>query len=92
MSNPRTTTCTVCALASGLLGGYIAWQISSGLPSQKCQEKNWIWENICNVQTLPESTIKGLSGGIAGVWTGTILGAFFSGLVTIPKRNKTGKG
>ena len=85
MSNPRkrTIVCSFCAVACGLFGSFLGWQIASSLPAQRCQNHRWeLSKMMCRIQTSPESMHQGLQGGTSGVWTGTILGAFFAGLAT----------
>ncbi|MDJ0775109.1 MAG: hypothetical protein QNJ49_17070 [Mastigocoleus sp. MO_167.B18] len=82
-SRKRMMICSFCAVTCGLFGSFIGWQIASSLPSQRCRNQTWeIGKIMCNLQTSPESMYKGWQGSTSGVWTGTILGAFFAGLGT----------
>jgi hypothetical protein len=79
MIKNRALICTFSALTSGCFAGYIGWQIAFNLHSQKCQSQIWGVKQLCSTAIVP-STIW--QGGTTGVWTGTILGAFFGALVT----------
>ncbi len=74
MIKKRTLICTVIALLSGIIGGLTSAQISSMLHNQKCLTQLWGWQQICHVVVTPGAIWQ---GSIAGIWTGTILGAFF---------------
>jgi hypothetical protein len=75
----RILICTLTALSSGFFGGVIGVQATSILHSQKCQNPSWGIQKMCNVWVTPGAIWQ---GSIAGVWTGTILGAFVSGTLT----------
>ena len=72
----RFQTCTIAALASGLLGGYLGAQISVLAHVASCQNKNSATNALCQVQGFGASLWE---GSIAGLWTGNILGAFLAG-------------
>lgn len=69
--------CTFLAITSGFFGGYIGGQITMMLHSQKCQNQPWGLHQMCRIAIIPISW----QGSTAGVWTGTILGAFTGGLI-----------
>ena len=75
----RVLICTFLALLSGLAGGYVGGQINSHFHTQKCHDKNWVEKQMCQVIEMPGAMWQ---GSISGLWTGTILGAFFGGLVS----------
>lgn len=75
----RILICTFVALSSGFFGGLIGGQITSMLHSQKCQNQAWGFQQACNMWVTPGAVWQ---GSIAGIWTGTILGAFLGGSVT----------
>lgn len=79
MTKNRVLICTFLALLSGCLSGYIGGQISLALHSRKCQNQAWGLKHMCNAWETPGAIWK---GSTTGLWTGTILGAFFSGLAT----------
>ncbi|WP_016950489.1 hypothetical protein [Anabaena sp. PCC 7108] len=79
MTKKRILICTCLALSSGLFGGYIGGQITSMLHNQKCQNQAWGWQQMCNAWVTPKAIWQ---GSTAGIWTGTILGAFVGGSVT----------
>ena len=82
-SRKRMIVCSFCAVSCGLFGSFLGWQIASSLPAQRCQNQTWEFgKMVCSVQTSPESMYKGWQGSTSGIWTGTILGAFFAGLGT----------
>ncbi|MEA5515469.1 hypothetical protein [Nodularia sp. UHCC 0506] len=82
MIKNRLLTCTFFALTSGFFGGYIGGQITSMLHNQKCQNQAWGFKMMCNVWVTPGATWQGTT---AGLWTGTILGAFVGGSITRPE-------
>lgn len=79
MTKNRVLICTFLALTSGLLGGYISGQINLSLRMQKCQNQPWVLNQMCNAWVTPGAILQ---GSTAGLWTGTVLGAFAGGLVT----------
>ncbi|NRB08744.1 MAG: hypothetical protein HRU34_17475 [Richelia sp.] len=80
----RTLICTSLALLTGLSGGYFGGQITSRLHSQQCQQKGWGVKQACQVWVIPAAMWQ---GSTTGVWTGTILGAFFGGLIIRKQTN-----
>ncbi len=79
-SRKRLLICTFLALASGFFGGYVGGQISVQAHSQNCQDQQWeLFKAGCKVAIAPGAVWK---GSTTGIWTGSILGAFFAGLVT----------
>ena len=79
-SQKRLLICTFVALASGLFGGYIGGQISIQVHSQNCQNQRWdLFKAGCKIAIAPGAMWK---GSTTGIWAGSILGGFFSGLVT----------
>ncbi|BAZ31717.1 hypothetical protein NIES4074_41900 [Cylindrospermum sp. NIES-4074] len=83
MKNKRILICTLLALSCGFFGGYISGQISLMLHSQKCQNQPWGFKQMCNAWETPGAMWQ---GSTAGIWTGTILGAFVGGLATHQER------
>ncbi|MEA5576645.1 hypothetical protein [Anabaena sp. UHCC 0451] len=79
MTKKRILICTVVALSSGFFGGLTGGQIISMLHNQKCQNQTWGLKMMCNAWVTPGAIWQ---GSIAGIWTGTILGAFVSGSIT----------
>ena len=79
MIKKRILICTFLALSSGFFTALIAGQISVILHSQKCQNQTWGFKEMCNALVTPGASWQGVS---AGLWTGTILGAFVGGLIT----------
>ncbi|MBD2138330.1 hypothetical protein H6F32_12170 [Anabaena sp. FACHB-1237] len=80
MKNP-ILLCTFLALSSGFFGGLITAQVMVTLASQKCQKSpNTIWgfTQICHTWIAPAAILQ---GSTAGIWTGTVLGAFVGGLM-----------
>ncbi|AFZ27693.1 hypothetical protein Cylst_5694 [Cylindrospermum stagnale PCC 7417] len=84
MTNKRVLICTFLALSSGLFGGSISGQITLMLHSQRCQNQPWGLKEMCHAWVTPGAIWQ---GNTAGIWTGTILGAFVGGLVTRPNRD-----
>jgi hypothetical protein len=84
MIKNRILICTLVALSSGFFGGYIFGQITAMLHSQKCQNQAWGLQQLCNTWVTTGAMWQ---GSTTGIWMGTILGAFVSGLVTNPNRN-----
>jgi hypothetical protein len=80
----RTLTCTFSALLAGFLGAYIGGQITLNLYSQKCPNQPWGVKEICNAALTPSAIWQGSS---TGIWMGTVLGAFVSGLKTRKSRS-----
>ncbi|NES99110.1 MAG: hypothetical protein F6K62_13595 [Sphaerospermopsis sp. SIO1G2] len=74
----RILICTTAALLSGVVGGLMGVQIASMLHNQKCQTQTWGWKQVCNAWVTPGAIWQ---GSVAGIWTGTILGAFIGGSV-----------
>jgi hypothetical protein len=79
MSQNRTLICTFSALTSGCFVGYLGWQIAFNFHSQKCFDQIWGVKQLC-ITAITTSAMW--QGGTTGLWTGTILGAFFGGLAT----------
>jgi hypothetical protein len=75
----RVLTCTFSALLAGFFGGYISGQINVSLRTQKCQNQSWGLKELCNIAVTPGAIWQ---GSTTGIWTGTLLGAFLSGVVT----------
>ncbi|NMG06594.1 hypothetical protein [Brasilonema sp. UFV-L1] len=86
MTKNRTLICTFLALLSGFFGGYIGWQITLSLHSQKCQNKTWGLKEMCHLVTPPAALPAVWQSSTRGLWTGTVLGAFVGGLVTRQNR------
>ena len=85
-SMKRFQTCTIAALASGLIGGYLGAQISVLAHVAGCQNKNSATNALCQVRGFGASLWE---GSIAGLWTGNILGAFFAGTFLSSSRQKS---
>ncbi|MBO3459316.1 hypothetical protein G7B40_007365 [Aetokthonos hydrillicola Thurmond2011] len=81
----RALTCTFSAILAGLFGGYISGQITLSLRTQQCQNQPWGLKEVCSVMVTPGAIWE---GSTTGIWTGTLLGAFVSGVVT--HENKKG--
>ncbi|MBF2064924.1 MAG: hypothetical protein IGS39_10960 [Calothrix sp. C42_A2020_038] len=79
MTKNRVLICTFLALTSGFFAGFVGWQISMHLRSQKCQNQVWGVRELCSATVTPGAI---WSGSTTGLWTGTILGAFVGGLAT----------
>ncbi len=84
MQKQRTLICSSIAIASGIFAGFTGWQITMHLRSQHCQNQILGVKELCNVAVIPGAMWQ---GSTAGLWTGTILGAFVGGLVTRSKHN-----
>ncbi|MDJ0737216.1 MAG: hypothetical protein QNJ47_24650 [Nostocaceae cyanobacterium] len=82
MSKNRVLICSFLAILSGFAGGYVGGQINSYFHSQKCENKQWGAKQMCQIVVTPGAMWQ---GSISGIWTGTILGAFFGGLVSRQK-------
>jgi hypothetical protein len=78
MTKKRILICTFVALSSGFFGGLMGVQMTLMLHSQKCENQAWGLQQMCSTWVTPGSIWQ---GSIAGVWTGTILGAFVSGSI-----------
>ncbi|MBO1058075.1 MAG: hypothetical protein HEQ27_16800 [Dolichospermum sp. JUN01] len=79
MIKKRILICTFLALSSGFFTALIAGQITVMQHSQKCQNQAWGFKQMCNALVTPGASWQ---GSTAGLWTGTILGAFVGGLIT----------
>jgi hypothetical protein len=79
MTKNRIFICTFSALLSGCLSAYVGVQFYLHLRSQKCQNQAWGLQEVCKIFETPKAIWQ---GSTAGLWTGTVLGAFFSGLLT----------
>jgi hypothetical protein len=77
--------CTFLALSSGFFGSYIGGQLTSILRTQKCQNQPWGWKEACVTWETPGAIVQ---GSTRGLWTGTVLGAFVGGLVTLKPGNR----
>lgn len=82
MNKNRVFICTCLALLSGFAGGYLGGQINSYFHAQKCDNKALGAKQVCQVLVTPGAMWQ---GSISGLWTGTILGAFFGGLISRQK-------
>ena len=83
--------CTTVALLSGALGSFWGGQMRWLAHAQQCNRSDYVWLNtLCRVQHSPAM----FKGGTAGLWTGTILGAFLAGIATRDPKGKslTGQG
>jgi hypothetical protein len=77
--------CTAVALLSGALGSFWGGQMRWLAHAQQCNTSNYVWLNtLCRVQQSPAL----FKGGTAGLWTGTILGAFLAGIATRDPKGK----
>lgn len=79
MIKKQILLCTGLALTSGFFSAVIAGQITVMVHSQKCQNQSWGFKQMCQTLISPGASWQ---GGTAGLWTGTILGAFVGGLIT----------
>jgi hypothetical protein len=79
-SKKRLLICTFLALASGFFGGYIGGQMSVQAHSQNCENQRLeLFKTGCKFAIAPGAMWQ---GSTTGVWAGSVLGAFFGGLVT----------
>ncbi|MEM9925882.1 MAG: hypothetical protein AAF915_19385 [Cyanobacteria bacterium P01_D01_bin.50] len=79
-SQKRLLICTFLALASGFFGGYVGGQISLQAHSENCENQRWgLFRRGCKVVIAPGAMWQ---GSTTGIWTSSILGAFFGGLLT----------
>ncbi|MBR8834729.1 MAG: hypothetical protein DSM106950_11995 [Stigonema ocellatum SAG 48.90 = DSM 106950] len=79
----RVMICTLSAILSGFFGSYIGGQITLSLNRETCQNQPWGVNEICHLWVTPKAIWQ---GSTTGLWTGTMLGAFCSGLVTHQSR------
>ncbi len=84
----RVLICSIGAIASGLVGGYLGAQISIAKSAHQCQAGPWGFQKVCSTLLIPGALFQ---GSTAGVWTGTVLGAFVFGSATRPP-HKNGTG
>ncbi|MCT7954009.1 hypothetical protein [Laspinema palackyanum] len=85
-SKKRMLVCTAVALLSGALGSFWGGQMRWLAHTQQCNTSDYVWLNtLCRVQQSPAM----FKGGTAGLWTGTILGAFLAGLATRHPKGKS---
>lgn len=75
----RTLICTVTALMCGGFGTFLGSQISVASRTQSCNAQPWGFSVICKTGVTPVALWQ---GGLAGLWTGSLLGAFAAGLAT----------
>jgi len=75
----RVLICTFVALASGFFSSYVGGQISLKTHRHNCQTQPWGLKTVCNAWVAPGAIWQ---GSTTGLWLGTILGAFVSGLAT----------
>ncbi|MBD2777656.1 hypothetical protein [Iningainema tapete] len=75
----RVLTCSFLALLSGFFASYVGGQIAVSIHTQKCQNQPWGVQQMCHAWETPGAIWQ---GSTTGLWTGTVLGAFFSGLMT----------
>ncbi|MCT7989630.1 hypothetical protein [Laspinema olomoucense] len=88
-SKKRMLVCTVVALLSGALGSFWGGQMRWLAHAQQCNTSTHVWLNtLCRVQHSPAM----FKGGTAGLWTGTILGAFLAGIATRHPKGKNMRG
>jgi hypothetical protein len=87
MVKNRVLICTFLALTSGFFSSYLGGQITLSLHYQKCQKEVWGVKEMCSVWETPGAMWQGSKMGITGLWTGTILGGFFGGLITQVGKN-----
>ncbi len=79
-SKKRLLICTFLAIASGFFGGYMGGQISIQAHSQNCENQRWsLFKAGCKIAIAPSAMWR---GSTTGIWTGSVLGAFFAGLIT----------
>ncbi|MGL5193537.1 MAG: hypothetical protein ACRC8Y_08015, partial [Chroococcales cyanobacterium] len=85
-SKKRMLVCTAVALLSGALGSFWGGQMRWLAHAQQCKTSDYAWLNTwCRVQHSPAM----FKGGTAGLWTGTILGAFLAGIATRDPKGKS---
>jgi hypothetical protein len=88
-SKKRMLVCTAVALLSGALGSFWGGQMRWLAHAQQCNTSDYVWLNtLCRVQQSPAM----FKGGTAGLWTGTILGAFLAGIATRHPKGKSLSG
>ncbi|MCT7986071.1 hypothetical protein NG796_22600 [Laspinema sp. A4] len=88
-SKKRMLICTGVALLSGALGSFWGGQMRWLAHAQQCNTSDYVWLNtLCRVQHSPAM----FKGGTAGLWTGTILGAFLAGIATRHPKGKSLSG
>ncbi len=80
----RLLVCTCTALASGFFGALVGGQISTAARTQSCEEQMRGLDMACRIWKMPGGARQ---GGTAGLWTGTIVGAFVAGSLTSPYAN-----
>ncbi len=71
--------CSFVAVVSGLSGSYLGGQVSMASRTGQCQGVPWGLQSICRVLVMPDALWR---GSTAGLWVGSILGAFAGGLAT----------
>ncbi len=88
-SKKRMLICTLVALLSGALASFWGGQMRWLAHTQQCKTSDYVWLNtLCRVQHSPAM----FKGGTAGLWTGTILGAFLAGIATRYPKGKSLSG
>ncbi|WP_026099943.1 hypothetical protein [Fortiea contorta] len=83
MLKNQVLICTLIVLASGFFGSHIGGQITLMIHRQKCQNQPWGLKEVCNAWVTPGALWQ---GSTTGLWTGLVLGACVSGLVTRQRR------
>ncbi len=90
-SKKRMLICTAVALLAGALGSFWGGQMRWLAHTSQCNASDYeLLNTLCRVQQSPAM----FKGGTAGLWTGTILGAFLAGIATRHPKGKSlsGKG
>lgn len=79
----RTLACTFSALTCGILGFWFGGQINLALQQRSCDTQPWGVRAACRMVVTPRAIWQ---GSTAGLWTGTILGAFLAASLTRPSQ------
>jgi hypothetical protein len=79
MSRQKVIICTVVALTSGLIGGYLGAQLKANAQMSKCHSQAWGIKQACQVMVTPTAVWY---GSTTGIWTGSVIGAFAGGSVS----------
>jgi hypothetical protein len=75
----RSIICTIAAFTCGGLGAFVGSKLVASNQIQNCEEQPWGVAALCSTVAAPGAFVQ---GGLAGLWTGTILAAFAAGTIT----------
>jgi hypothetical protein len=83
LKSARGLICTAIALGSGGLGAFCGSKLAVSNQLELCQAQPIGLEKLCSTVAAPGAMAR---GGLTGLWTGAVLGAFVAGVATSERK------